>query len=153
MNKKVILWIVFCFLLIVLTVGLLGYYLVSKGIQLDKESKDYVDTVVPNVISGWNKEELLKQASPELLGVTKDEDLDKLFTMFRKLGKLKKYKGSEGQSLISVTTEQGKKVTANYTAMAEFERGEASIKVNLIKHGDEWQILMFNVSSDIFLNL
>jgi D-Tyr-tRNAtyr deacylase len=108
---------------------------------------------VPNVISGWNKEELLKQASPELLGVTKDEDLDKLFTMFRKLGKLKKYKGSEGQSLISVTTEQGKKVTANYTAMAEFERGEASIKVNLIKHGDEWQILMFNVSSDIFLNL
>jgi hypothetical protein len=38
-----------------------------------------------------------------------------------------------------------------YIAKATFEKGEATIKLLLIKHGDQWQIAGFNVDSPAFV--
>ena len=48
---------------------------------------------------------------------------------------------------MSATTQKGKTTSGQYTAKATFEKGEATIKLGLIKHGDQWQILRFNVNS------
>ena len=150
MKKSLIfLGAVFLILIVIAIVGTI--FVVIKGSRLDKESKQYADAAIAAIVSGWNKQDLVERASPEFMAATKDDDLNKLFALFRRLGRLKKYKGSEGQANISVTTQHGKVITANYVAKAEFDAGKAKIKVNLIKHDDNWQILGFNVDSKVFL--
>ena len=48
---------------------------------------------------------------------------------------------------MSATTQNGKVISAQYATKATFEKGEATITLGLIKHGDQWQILRFNVNS------
>jgi hypothetical protein len=48
---------------------------------------------------------------------------------------------------MSATTQTGKVISAQYTAEATFQKGDATIKLGLIKHGDQWQILSFYVDS------
>ena len=48
---------------------------------------------------------------------------------------------------MSATTQTGKVVSGQYTAKVTFQKGEATIKLGLIKHGDQWQILNFYVDS------
>jgi hypothetical protein len=138
--------------LVLIVIGIVSLALVAiKAARLDKESKQYVDAMIPAIVSDWNKQKLLECASPELLASTKNDDLDKLFSLFQKLGRLREYKGSAGDANVSVTTQHGKVISANYVAKAEFDAGPAEINVALIKHGDNWQVLGFNVSSEIFL--
>lgn len=126
--------------------------LLNKGRALDAESKQYVDAAVPAIVADWDIAQLQKRLSPEFKSVTKDGDLEKLFAIFQKLGKLKSYEGCRGQSNISVTTQRGKVISAGYVASATFENGPARIQINLIKHDNQWQVLGFRVDSKLFLD-
>ena len=148
--KKVLMILGGIFLVvIVLGIGLFAF-LAVKGSRLDKESKQYVDTAVPAIVTTWDKQALIDRASMEFINSVKGDDLDKIITMFRKLGRFKEYKGCEGQAGISITPQQGKIVTAAYVAKAEFETGPADIQITLIKHGDKWEILGFRINSKVF---
>ena len=149
--KKILVFFGAAFLVLIAIAIVSIIFVAVKGSRLDKQSKQYADTAIVVIVSDWNKQELVKRASPELMPATKDDDLNKLFVLFRRLGGLKEYTGSQGGANISLTTQHGKVVSANYVAKAEFDAGMAQIKVTLIKHGDEWQILRFNVDSKVFL--
>lgn len=113
---------------------------------LNTESKQFVDTVLQEIVRDWNKDTLLKHASPGFLKAAKDVDLDQyLATVKEKIGKLKEYRGPEGGANINVSSTHGKVITAGYVACPVFENGRAEIKVGLIKNEDEWQIEGFNV--------
>lgn len=118
-----------------------------RGNALDKESKAYVDAAVPAIVSSWSEQELMNRASPELRQATKPADMDRMFAWFRTLGRLQQYEGSQGQAVMSVTSQTGKLVSGHYVAKAMFERGAASIEIGVIKHGGEWQIAKFRVDS------
>lgn len=139
------------FLVLILCVVGLWIFLATKGAALDKESRQYVDTVVPLIVSKWNLSELENRASPEFRRAVGKNDLTKLFDMFRKLGSLKEYNGSQGQANISVTIKDGIVISALYLAKAEFETGPAEMKISLIKRGRVWQIFGFQVNSKVFL--
>lgn len=134
---------------IVLLVGIAGLigYAAFTGSRLDKESKAYVDAAVPAIVSSWNEQELLSRASPEFQKAASPADAERLFRWFRTLGRMHKYEGAEGESVTSVTPQAGKAVYARYVAKAVFDGGEADIEVALIKHGNQWQIGRFNVTS------
>lgn len=121
--------------------------LVVKGTALDKESKAYVDEVTPKILANLSKQTLFQHASDELKNSASPEEFDKIFNWFGKLGRFKEYRGSSGQANISVTTERGKQITGIYQAQAEFENGPATIKITIIKKGDTWQIMGFNINS------
>lgn len=138
--------------LVILILAAVGIGIVAvKGSALDKQSKAYVDGAVPIIVAAWDEQELLSRASPEFVQTIKKEDLDRLYVMFRKLGRLRDYQGAEGQCYMSVTTQNGKRTTAEYTAKASFDAGPAVIKISLIKHGDQWQIVGFHIDSELFL--
>jgi Na+-transporting methylmalonyl-CoA/oxaloacetate decarboxylase gamma subunit len=139
------------FLIIIVLVATMIGVTAVKGSALDKESKAYVDSVVPRIVSNWDESELLSRASSEFMQATDKQELDKLYTLFRKLGKLRVYEGSKGQSYISMTIQNGKSVTAVYTCKADFDAGPADIKVSLIQHGGRWEVAGFNVDSEVFL--
>lgn len=141
------------FLLLILVVaGFIGYAL-YQGRGLDASSKAYVEANIPPIISTWSKDELLKRSSPELKKVIseKPEQLDQLFKMLSKLGAMHSFGDIKGDSKVSYTTQDGKVTTASYIATAKFENGEGRISVHLILLSGQWQLLLFNVNSPLFL--
>lgn len=148
---KTILIILGMIFLIVITIAVTMIGVVAvRGKALDRGSKRYVDSTVPLLVSNWDESELLSRASPELMRATDKQELDKLYHMFRELGKLRAYEGSKGQSYMSMTTQNGKSVTAVYTCKADFDKGPADIKITLVKHGGKWEIAGFRVDSEVF---
>jgi hypothetical protein len=141
---------IFVFLIIAGAIGI--YILDVKGTALDKESKAYVDEVTPKILASLNKETLFQYASDELKKTASGEEFDKVFNWFTKLGQFKEYKGAKGQANMSATSERGKQITGYYEAQAEFEKGPATVKITIIKKGDNWQILGFRIESMALLN-
>ena len=141
------------FLLLILVVaGFVGYAL-YQGRGLDASSKAYVEANIPPIISTWSKDELLKRSSPQLQKIIseKPEQLDQLFKMLSKLGSMQSFGDIKGDSNVSYTTQDGKVTTASYIATAKFENGEGRISVRLILLSGQWQLLLFNVNSPLFL--
>ena len=132
--------------------GFIGFA-AHQGRALDASSKAYVEANVPPIISTWSKEELLKRSSPQLLKVINEnpEQLDQLFQKLSKLGAMRSFDEVKGDSNVSYTTRDGKVTTASYIATAKFENGEARIAVRLIQLSGQWQFLLFNVNSPLFL--
>jgi len=135
-------------------IGVIGFSIfIVKGSALNKESKAYVDRVVPIILSDLKKETLLQYADDQLKNSSKPEEVDKIFNyLFPKLGKFKEYKGSEGGVHISGNLENRIVITGYYKAQVEFETGPAVVKVAVIKKGDDWKITGFNIESTAFAN-
>jgi len=115
--------------LVVVIAAFIGYA-ASTGRALDRESKAYVDDVVPAIVSSWNEQELLSRASPEFHRAAVSADVARLFCWFRMLGRLEKYEGSKGQASIGLMPQTGKVVSANYIAKAVFDAGEHPTRPN-----------------------
>jgi len=148
-GTKIVVWILACLIL----TGAIGVYLlVVKAMSLDKESKEYVDEVTPKILENLNQETLFQYASDELKKSATQEEFDKIFKFFGKLGKFKEYRDSKGGANISITTGRGKQITAAYEAHAEFENGPAVIKVAIIKKNDKWQVVGFHINSMALAN-
>ena len=134
--------------LVIIVIGAVGIsFIAVRGNALDKESRAYADAAIPAVASGWSQRELLARASPELKQVVMQQKIDQMFAWFTSLGRLQKCEPAQGQAGITVTPQTGKVISGQYTAKAKFEKGDATITLGLIKHGDQWQILSFYVDS------
>ena len=141
------------FLLLVLVVAGFVGYAAYQGQGLDASSKAYVEVNVPPIISTWSKNELLKRSSPQLLKLLDENpgQLEQLFKKLSKLGAMQSFGNVKGDSNVSVTTQNGKVITAPYAATAKFEKGEAHITIRLIQLSGQWQFLLLNVNSPLFL--
>ena len=128
--------------IIVIVAGLIAFVAV-RGTRLDKESKAYADAAIPPIVTTWSEKALLDQASPEFKQAVTIDELDRLFRWISTLGAPQKIEPAEGDSLMSATTEYGKRITADYNVKATFAKGDANIHVVLIKHSDNWQIMGF----------
>ncbi|MDA8163772.1 MAG: hypothetical protein M0017_01880 [Desulfobacteraceae bacterium] len=117
-------------------------------VDLDQESKSYVDANLPPIVGTWNPEELIKRSSPEFLQVTPPDKIEKLFGILsQRLGPLKEYRGSRGRSKeLMIGAEEV--ITGDYKAEASFANGPAQIDCRVIKHDGQWQILEFWVDSN-----
>lgn len=136
-----------------IVLGVIGFgVLAVKGTSVDKESRAYVDEVTPIILANLNKETLFQYACDELKNAASEEEFDKIFAFYGKLGQFKEYKGSSGEATISVTTGEGKQIRGVYEAQAEFENGPATVKIKTIKRGDTWQIIGFHITSKAMLN-
>jgi hypothetical protein len=138
--------------LVVIVLGGIGIAFVAiRGNALDKESRVYADAAIPATVTTWSEKELLDRASPEFKQAITIDQLDRLFRWASSLGRLQKCEPAQGQAGISVTSQTGKVISAQYTAKAQFEKGEAIITLGLIKHGQQWQIARFDVQSPALL--
>jgi UDP-N-acetylmuramyl tripeptide synthase len=138
--------------LALILLGAIGIAFVAiRGTALDKESKAYADSAIPAIVTTWSEKELLDRASPEFKKAVTIDQLDRLFRAFSTLGRLQKCEPAQGQAIMSATSQTGRTTTGEYTAKATFEKGEATIKLGLIKHGNQWQIGGFHVDSPAFL--
>ena len=89
----------------------------------------------------------MQRARPELLISKTSDEWNKTFALYRLLGELKSYQGSEGEASLTITRNHGISLTATYLGKANFEAGPAEIHVYLIREWKNWRILGFHVSS------
>jgi hypothetical protein len=120
-----------------------------NGNKLDTSSRQYVDKIVPAILSEWSPRELIRHASAELKEPATAEEIDQVFLKLSELGALKRCEKAAGNSRISFTTQDGRVVTADYTASAAFTKGTALIKIRLIEHDGRWEIITFQVDSPV----
>src|SRR5665213_2823000 len=94
MISGIVFWVLI--LIVAASFGIGAY----RGTKLDASSKAYVDKNVPVIISTWSEQEMLKCASSEFKAVVSSNQskFDQSWTDFEKLGALKSYDGSKGQS-------------------------------------------------------
>ena len=120
--------------------------------MLDKEATTYLTNEVPKIVDHWNSQNLLDRASTNLVAVLKPrQKLDQLFEMFQQLGSLKQLDTPKGSVVTTSFTGQGTHTVGNYTIQADFEKGPASISVQLLRVGNDWKINGFYIHSDVFL--
>ena len=144
----IVLGSIFLALIVLAAIGI-GFVAV-RGTALDKESKSYADAAIPAIVTTWSQKELLDRASPEFKNAMTIDQLDRLFQVFSRLGRLQKCEPVQGQAIMSATSQTGRTTTGQYTAKATFEKGDATIMLVLIKHGTQWQIGGFHVDSPAF---
>ena len=120
----------------------------------DASSKTYVEKNLPAIINNWSEAELVKRASPQLLKIIKEKpgQLDQLFQKLSTLGAMQSFGDVKGESNINYSMQNGKMTTAYYIASAKFAHGEAKVAVRLIQSAGQWQFLLFNVKSPLFLS-
>jgi hypothetical protein len=143
--KKILIILGSIFLALVVLGGIGIAFVAIRGTALDKESKAYADSAIPAIVGTWSEKELLDRASPEFKRAVTIDQLDRLFSSVSLLGPLQKCQSAQGQAIMSATTQTGRAISGQYTAKATFQKGGATIKLGLIKHGDRWQILSFYV--------
>jgi hypothetical protein len=135
--------------LALIILGALGIaFIAMRGNALDKESKAYADAAIPVIFTTWTDKALLDRASPEFNQAITAVQVYRMFRELEsKLGRLQKCEPAQGQALMGISTQSGKTTSAEYTAKVQFEKGKATIRLVLVKHGDQWQILRFDVGS------
>ncbi len=135
---------------IFVTIGVLlaavAAILAAIGHALDKESKSFVDAAVPAIVSEWDVTELQKRASPEFNATVDYADLTRNFTLLRKLGTLREYKGATGEARITISLTDGVSITAVYAAFADFDEGAADMQLALTKQQGRWRIQGFKIA-------
>jgi hypothetical protein len=146
----VILGAIFGLIIIIAGAGIA--YVAVNGNRLDKESLAYADDAIPAIAQHWDQDEITKRASPEFTQAISNDDLARVLSALRNnLGDFRKYEGAKGDANISLTTQNGKVITATYVAGVDFDKAPATVQLRLIKHGDQWQLLGFHVDSKALL--
>ncbi len=128
----------------------------TKGFDLpffsspEKEAQSFVDEVVPKIVTGWEEKVLAQYAHPEFYQSTPRNKVEEYFFSFRALGPLQKYYAAKGE-IMEIKTSIGRKyITGNYIAEVNFEKGDASVQVSVIKDNNKWMITAIFVDSDKF---
>jgi len=132
-------------------------FLVSIGMffvwafQQEKSARSYVSAAVPAIFNEWNFEVLQQRASEQLLNDPQFDSAPQMFRMLgRALGKLKtaqEPEGTAGYNLGTASPAQG--TYGDYLIRAEFERGQAEVRLLIVRERGVWRIRGFNVNSPV----
>ena len=150
--KKVLKVIGIIFLCIIALFGAIATYTYMKSAQYEKTAVPYIKEKIPE-LSSWDPNVAKKYFAPEVLEITKDEDLIRLMRWFSKLGALK---GIEEPQFINVsssaTVSNGQQTIASYTILAHYENGDANITIRLLEVENGFKIYQFHISSMALIN-
>jgi hypothetical protein len=149
-NVLTILGAIFAIILLIL--GVLAAIYLPQAFRLDKEAVTYIETNVPMIVENWDPTQLMIRATPELSKSASEEDLKKIFSMWKRLGKLKSHYPPVGRVGTQSFTGSGTKTLGDYTLKARFEAGEAVIAIQLLRVDNGWKINGFHINSNAFMN-
>ncbi len=137
--------------IVVLVIGAMAtmFMLNRMAPKVQEDAQAWVDTNVPEIVKTWNSEELIKRASTGLLKAAPPEQFSALFkTMAEKLGPMKEYKGSRGETTLT-TSLTGIKRTGRFEPEAVFAKAPAVMLCRIVWQDGTWKIDEFRVKSDV----
>ena len=137
---------------LLLVAGILALIFIPRWLRQDREATAYIEEAVPRIASTWNPQDLIDRASPQLLaGVKSPDDWERLFTVYRRLGALRKLEKPTGGITSGAFAGTGAFTIGQYTANATFENGQAQLQIQVRLVDNAWKIDGFHINSDLFL--
>ncbi|MCK4503767.1 MAG: hypothetical protein KAU22_12095 [Desulfuromonadales bacterium] len=142
--KKLIIYIIFVFVVGFSSYFSYGYYLSSK----------YADTAIPYMeevlpqISTWDADIVRQYMAPEVLQTVTAENLKNLMAALSKIGELKSISKFSFQNEVSGDNVQfvgGTVIT--YEVEAEYSSGATVVTIRLLLRDDSYQVYHFNFQS------
>jgi hypothetical protein len=131
-----------------LAVVALGYAVFVVSAKLYQRGiRTYAQAAIVDIVSDWNEQALLRRASPELFAITNRQEIDDVFLKYRQLGRLTGLSKGIGHLDVVYTT-AGIRMTAVYIARVRFEQRSVAVKLSLIWHRGDWQIMGFDIMPD-----
>ena len=131
---------------VILVIAVFYSLIVYRGADANEESEKFVNQVTPVILAAMNRETFFSYADDELINSASADRYDRIFTWFATLGELRSYNGSTGQANIRLSF-SGISFSADYEARATFDKGNAVVKVSLVRRGNVWKISGFGISS------
>jgi hypothetical protein len=132
------------FFIVLFSAGAFVGYVIHRGNNLNAESKAYVEQAVVDIGQNWDRQELIKRASPDLIANLSPQQIAQLFDpLAARFGKLTRYDGQTG--FATITMGAGSKIIAHYDVAATFENGPVGFRIDLVKINDRWMIESFYV--------
>ena len=113
----------------------------THNYEADSESYAYVGEAIPAIFGSWDSEALLKRVSPEYLKSTNSEQTKRFFADASAIfGPMKAYHDLKGSATdIYDSTGNPKQITL-FTANLDFLKRPATLRLQLSKADDNWQI-------------
>lgn len=110
------------------------------------DSLDYVHQVLPKILTGWNYQYLVSNASPVLLGMVKDSDLQDFFES--SLHEYGAYKSCDNENEVVpfLIAPSDQDIIAEYYVTCNFVNKSAKIHLALLKDGGKWYMNAINVA-------
>lgn len=137
---------------LLLALIILAIIFIPRFLKLDREATEYIQSNVPKIVANWNPTNLMAQASSVLLtDLQTNQNTGRMFEMFSELGSLKHLNTPEGKVFSGAYTGEGTYTIGNYDVKADFDKGPATIRIQLLRVGDAWKINGFRIYSDAFL--
>lgn len=150
--KKLLIVLGGVFAVIIILIIIAAAIFIPRAIKLDHQATAYLKDAVPKIVDHWNSQEPVSRATPQLMSVAKSQDeIDRLFVMFGQLGSLKHLEDPKGAVYTGTYMGQGTATIGNFTVQGDFEKGPATLKIQLFRVGDGWKINGFHIDSTVFL--
>jgi hypothetical protein len=122
------------------------------GTQALADGSEFAASTIRAVAQPWSADALASRAAPELLqGTPVDKLKEFIGFVARRLGPLKSpgtVQNGEWRVFMAVT---GPAVYTWHFSDCQFERGPGRITMQLVKRRGAWQVLTFNVNSDLLM--
>ena len=127
---------------------LIGVAAISGG-KYDKSSKEFVDTIIPKIISEWDYSIFIEFSHPDMPSSVSREIFENriVLPIKNQLGNFISYDSSEGEA--TIRNINGKTtIDAKYSSRVTFENGNAVITVELLFIDENWVLTNFNIRSN-----
>ncbi len=151
MLKKILKWIGLISLGLIVLFTFVVIFTGYKQSEYEGTAVPYIKKVIP-AISEWNPEKAKSLFVPSTPEEAPQEDFEKLFKWFSKLGKLKSLEEPQLQQIYSgATVREGTNTIVTYTVLAHYDNGDAQITIKLLDLGDSFDVYRFNVNSSALI--
>lgn len=131
-----------------------GMFFLGKGVfqsvaNANDDADRYSAQILPQIAQNWDYDVVQGVASPEFRDQVKEADLKAILSLYKeKLGAFKSVgeftasntqaKSNNGDTMLIVTT----------NATAQFEKGAGSVRLEVIKRGEDWKLLAIEIESE-----
>lgn len=129
-----------------------GFYFVGQITNSVDKSQEKVaekgDTYVNQILSNWDSSTLIKLSTSDYASEYSEQEFTDLFSKYEStLGKF--VSGSGKARLMEANMKNGEtEVTYKYTNSATFEKGKASVVLEMTQEDELWKISQFRVEPD-----
>ncbi len=118
--------------------------------QMNLQGREFVNLTMLSLLADWNTKKFLNYTSNELQQHLTAEQLDKMNSVFIRLGNLLNYYGAHGGLFISSTNSWH--INPRYKVQASFQGGYFLAVIILIKQQGKWVIGRFDYKYSFFPN-
>lgn len=117
----------------------------------DRQTEEFARRTIEQVFANWNNEKFIRRANERFFQTTPREQLQRLFRVLEdKLGTMHWHNGIQKSQAVKSVGKNGQ-TTAQFLTYATYEKGEARIRLSLVRQDQTWEILGFNVNSQSLL--